>query len=60
MFKLKPCPFCGKIKTLRMEWEDNGCGGHVTHIACFCGAHGPWVDHSKEKAVELWNKRTKI
>jgi hypothetical protein len=56
---LKPCPFCGESKYLRVMsaadyWEDSSCAG--TTVLCKCGAHCGWIKTTKA-AKERWNRR---
>lgn len=51
---VKPCPFCGS-KPIVYMLDDK------THYGVICWechmAHTSGQDHSKEEAIEIWNKR---
>lgn len=55
---LLPCPFCGKLETLKMlDIQDS-----VYHVICDaviggCGASTGWNYTTPEKAAEEWNTR---
>ena len=61
-FDLLPCPFCGKLETLRMMYvpaEKREC---VYHVACDadsggCGASTGWNHETPEEAAKEWNTR---
>lgn len=58
---LKPCPFCGSpcvsssVEEVFMTRNEQVFSYRVSCANCFCKT--PWV-HSKEDAIELWNRRT--
>lgn len=59
---LLPCPFCGKLETLRMIYipaEKREC---VYHVVCDavnggCGASTGWNHETPEEAAKEWNTR---
>jgi Lar family restriction alleviation protein len=61
---VKPCPFCGDVKTLRTIADPNQ-GGKWGYIECgICGARGPemrtgYLDpkHWRHRAIDEWNRR---
>lgn len=59
--ELKPCPFCGGDATLYHYRHDRTA--YQTHkytVECpTCGASVPFYN-TEEKALEIWNRRTKI
>lgn len=59
--KLKPCPLCGSAAALEID-EDRTDGYENYAIRCNynkggCGTTGGYRE-TKEKAIELWNKRS--
>ena len=67
MTKLKPCPFCGRSRYLRIEDADS-IGRYVNdepdgsiptrHVYCgYCGATGPETLLERRNAVIAWNQR---
>ncbi len=60
--ELLPCPFCGKLETLRMIYlpaEKREC---VYHVVCDadsggCGASTGWNHETPEEAANEWNTR---
>lgn len=51
MTEIKPCPFCGG-EAYVLE------GFTLYEVACdYCHCRTP-VEYSKEKVIELWNRRT--
>jgi hypothetical protein len=70
MEKLKPCPFCGQIKPVRVfsdfELEHNQDGDPFQYtVVCdastiggLCGCGGQCgFEKNKEKAIKAWNRR---
>jgi Lar family restriction alleviation protein len=59
---MKRCPFCASKKA-RIESVRNYNNRHGAYsqflVQCPCGASGP-MKYSREKAVELWNKRKEM
>jgi len=59
MDKLKPCPFCGSKKVIvsegyiRIDTHPHGYRG--TCLKC----HSHAYHETKEKAIEIWNRRIK-
>ena len=65
---MKPCPFCGGTKTLRIvsshEDEEYFDSTECFTVSCDASSNGPGgcgaacgYQRSKEKAVEAWNTR---
>lgn len=59
---LLPCPFCGKLETLRMMYIPAAKSECVYHVVCDavnggCGASTGWNHSTPEEAVEEWNTR---
>ena len=61
MSNLKPCPFCGEEKDLRIEHSDY----YIFGLCMKCSCHGPELDRddfeSEDEEVrettEAWNER---
>lgn len=51
---LKACPFCGGTEDLKVSYDIED--GKPAVRCNWCDAQGPIAD-SREKAIELWNKR---
>jgi Lar family restriction alleviation protein len=55
--ELKPCPFCGKVPTLKTEL--NACSKpRYYYVACSCGATFTNADCEAD-AIAMWNRRVK-
>jgi Lar family restriction alleviation protein len=55
--ELKPCPFCGKSASIKVNHSVGGMGGEGWLVWCdTCGAEGTW-DLGKSGAIESWNTR---
>lgn len=59
---LLPCPFCGKLETLRMIYLPSEKCECVYHVVCDavnggCGASIGWNHETPEEAVKEWNTR---
>lgn len=53
--ELKPCPFCGKVPTLKTEL--NACSKpRYYYVACSCGATFTNSDCEAD-AIAMWNRR---
>jgi len=53
MSENKPCPFCGEIFIMDIQFE-----GYWRAECPICGACGP-LDSTKEQAKKRWNNRDK-
>lgn len=59
---LLPCPFCGKLETVRMIYIPAEKHELVYHVVCDtvnggCGASTGWNQETPEDAVNEWNTR---
>jgi hypothetical protein len=59
---LLPCPFCGRIETLRMLYIPAEKREFVYHVICDafnggCGASTGWNHETPEEAAKEWNTR---
>lgn len=59
---LLPCPFCGKLETLRMIYLPSTKHELVYHVVCDavsggCGASTGWNHETPEEAAKEWNTR---
>lgn len=59
---LLPCPFCGRLETLRMICIPSEKYEFVYHVICDavnggCGASTGWNHSTPEEALEEWNTR---
>jgi Lar family restriction alleviation protein len=55
--ELKPCPFCGKMPTLKTEFNAREQPRYY-YVACSCGATFTNADCESD-AAERWNRRVK-
>ena len=56
--KLKPCPFCGGEAYIE-SLNDHRTGYAVHFATCLvCGCEMPRIARTKQKAAEVWNRRT--
>lgn len=65
--KLKPCPFCGKVRSLDIEHRT----GNIFVVCSNCYAEGPGSSesfdlsdkfrniHSDAEAIAAWNRRAR-
>jgi Lar family restriction alleviation protein len=55
---LRPCPFCGKVPPLGVEWDDSV---QAWVMACNLPC-GTWVIDatSRAEAADKWNRRAKL
>ena len=59
MAELKPCPFCGGKAWLNgtIMWSD--LSKRFSVFCCECRVETPRTSHTKEEAIEAWNRRAK-
>lgn len=59
--KLKPCPFCGNVPTIRIFKGKDGWRDRYAVLCRYdedgCGAESG-LYHYEQEAVEAWNRRT--
>lgn len=59
--ELKPCPFCGKLGSVRMETSTGSDDRQWFYVLCAirkegCGASSGWYRHDQD-AINNWNRR---
>lgn len=59
MDKLKPCPFCGGIADVLMDYKQiETTGRQRFFVTCaVCGVETPRIARDKKQAIEAWNRR---
>ena len=59
--ELKPCPFCGESKNIRVIIDSLLFGENVYACKCMkCGARAPVSYKSGKYAIEHWNSRAEV
>lgn len=59
--ELKPCPFCGEGKNIRVIIDGLLFGENIYVCKCMkCGARAPVSYNSGKQAIERWNRRAEV